>query len=159
MSEQVKAVPEGFHTITPAIVVKGAATAIDFYKQAFGAEEVSRMDGPDGIVMHAELRIGNSMLMMSDEFPQYGAAGPETIGGSPVTLCLYVDDCDAVFNRAVEAGATVKMPPADQFWGDRYAKLSDPFGHSWSISTHIKDLTHDEVMEAAAVAMSAAPCE
>jgi uncharacterized glyoxalase superfamily protein PhnB len=156
MSEQVKAVPDGFHTITPAIVVRGAAKAIDFYKQAFGAEVIGRMDAPDGKVMHAEIRIGNSMLMLSDEYPEWGANGPETIGGTPVSLCLYVEDCDTVFNRAVEEGATIKMPPSDQFWGDRYAKVSDPFGHTWSIATHIKDLTHDEVMQAAAVAMSGA---
>ena len=134
MSDPVKPIPDGFHTITPALVVKGAAKAIEFYKKAFGAEEIARLDGPGGSVMHAELRIGSSMFMLSDEFPDFGAVGPEAIGGTPVSLCLYVEDCDATFNRAVEAGATTKVPPADQFWGDRYGKVADPFGHSWSIA-------------------------
>ena len=147
MSDGVKAVPEGYYTVTPAIVVKGAAKAIEFYKQAFGAEELFRMDGPDGSVGHAEIRIGNSKIMLSDEFPDWGVKGPEALGGSPVNLFLYVEDCDAVFNRAVEAGATVSMPLADQFWGDRYGKLTDPFGHSWSVATHIKDLTPEEIQK------------
>lgn len=150
MSEQVKPVPEGFHTLTPAIVVREAAKAIEFYKTAFGAEEIARLDGPGGTVAHAELRIGNSMLMLSDECPEFGAQGPEAFGGSPVSLCLYVEDCDAVFNRAVEAGATVKKPLEDQFWGDRYGQVADPFGHTWSVLTHIKDVSADEMKQAMA---------
>jgi uncharacterized glyoxalase superfamily protein PhnB len=155
MATEVKTVPDGFHTITPALVVRDAARAIEFYQNAFGAEIVVKLDGPGGAVMHAELKIGNSMLMLSDEFPDWGAVGPQTIGGSPVTLCLYVDDCDAIFSRAVEAGATAKMPPSDQFWGDRYGKLEDPFGHAWSVATHIKDMTQEEVEKAATAAMAA----
>ncbi len=157
MADGVKAVPEGNHTLTPAIVVRGAEKAIEFYKQAFGAEELSRMASPDGKIGHAELRIGDSKIMMSDEYPDYGVKSPETIGGSPVNLFLYVEDCDTVFNRAVEAGATVAMPLADQFWGDRYGKLTDPFGHSWSVATHIKDMTEEELKVAAAAAMSGDP--
>lgn len=153
MSQQENAVPHGFNTLTPHIVVRGAANAIEFYKNAFGAEEIARMPGPDGKLMHAEMRIGNSMLMLADEFPEYGAKGPETVGGSPVTLSLYVEDADATFNRAVEAGATVRMPLADQFWGDRYGQVVDPFGHIWAVAAHIKDLTPEEMQAAAAEAM------
>ena len=155
MPEQVKRVPEGFHTVTPHLVIRDAAKAIDFYTRAFGAEELVRMPGPEGKLMHAEIKIGDSILMISDEFLEWGAKGPEAIGGSPVTINLYVEDSDAVFNRAVEAGATVRMPLADQFWGDRYGQLVDPFGHVWSVATHIKDLTPEEMSAAAAAAMSA----
>ena len=155
MSEQVKAVPEGYHTLTPHLVVRDAAKAIDFYKQAFGAKEIARMPLPDGKKLgHAELQIGDSRLMLADEFLEWGSKGPEAIGGSPVTLSIYVEDCDAVFNRAVEAGATVKMPLADQFWGDRYGQVVDPFGHVWAVATHVKDLTLEEIQQAAAVAMA-----
>jgi len=154
MSHTVKPIPEGFRTLTPAIVCRGAADAITFYQKAFGAEVLTRMEGPGGTIMHAELRIGDSIFMLSDEFIEYGAVGPSE-NGSPVTLCLYVADCDAVFQQAIDAGATAKMPPADQFWGDRYGKLADPFGHSWSVATHIKDMTDEEVAAAAAEAMSA----
>jgi uncharacterized glyoxalase superfamily protein PhnB len=160
MSDQVKAIPDGFHSVTPALVVRDGAKAIDFYKSAFGAEEISRMPSPDGKVMHAEIRIGDSIVMLSDEFPDWGVVGPETLGGTTGSLNIYVEDCDAVFNRAIEAGATSKMPVADQFWGDRYGKVTDPFGHSWGILTHIKDMTDEEVQEAAAAAMAAQPgCE
>lgn len=152
-------IPEGFHTLTPHLVVRGAAEAIDFYKKAFGAEETFRMPGPGGRLMHAELRIGNSALMLADEAPEWGSNGPATIGGSPVTLSMYVEDCDKVYDQAVAAGATVKMPVADMFWGDRYGQLVDPFGHIWAICTHVKDLTPEEMQEAAAKAFSAGGCE
>ncbi|HQR37372.1 MAG TPA: VOC family protein [Blastocatellia bacterium] len=154
-----KGIPEGFHTLTPHLVVRGAADALEFYKKAFGAEEIHRMPGPDGKLMHAELKIGNSMLMLADEFPEWGSKGPESIGGSPVVLSLYVEDCDTVYNQAVEAGATVRMPLADQFWGDRYGQLTDPFGHIWGVCTNIKQLTPEEINEAAKAAMGGAPCE
>ena len=155
MSEQVKAIPDGFHSVTPGLVVRGGIEALEFYKAAFGAEVIARMDTPDGKLMHAEFRIGNSIVMLGEECPDWGVVAPETLGGSPVSLNIYVEDCDAVFNRAVEAGATVKMPVADMFWGDRYGKITDPFGHSWGILTHVKDLTEDEVKAAAAEAMAA----
>lgn len=149
-------IPEGHHAITPHLVIKGAAEAIDFYKGAFGAEEVCRMpwNGPGGGVKvgHAELRIGDSRLYLADEFPEYGSTGPN--GHSPVTIHLYVTDADAAFARAVEAGATVTMPPADVFWGDRYGKLVDPFGHHWSIAEHLEDLTPEQVAERMATAMA-----
>src|SRR4029078_140746 len=148
-----KPIPDGFHSLTPHIVVKGAAKAIDFYKQAFGAEEINRAAMPDGSIMHALLRVGDSMLMLNDEFPQMHAMGPTSIGGTPVTLHLYVQDADKTLQRAVQAGATAKMPIADMFWGDRYGIVSDPFGHDWAIATHTKDLTPDQIMAAAKASM------
>jgi PhnB protein len=155
-------IPEGHHTITPHLIVKGASEAIDFYKRAFGAEELGRMPmpGPDGTTRlgHAELQIGDSRLFLADDFPEYGSNGPQ--GGSAVTIHLYVTDADTVFNRAVEAGATVAMPLADMFWGDRYGKLVDPFGHHWSIATHLEDLTIEQMGERMAAAFGgAAPCD
>ncbi len=142
-------IPDGTHTITPHLIVKGAAEAIEFYKRAFGAEELCRMPfpGPDGQVKlgHAALRIGDSRLMLADEFPECGGFGP--VGNSPVTIHLYVTDADAAFERAVEAGATVRMPLADMFWGDRYGQVVDPFGHSWSIAEHLEDLTPEQMEE------------
>lgn len=152
MSEKVNPIPEGYRSVTPHIVVRGADKAVEFYKSAFGAEELFRMPGPDGKLMHAELKIGDSIVMIADEFPEWGSNSPLTIGGSPVTLHLYVEDCDAAFNRAVETGATVKMAPNDAFWGDRYAQVVDPFGHVWSVATHVKDVTPEE-MGAAMAAM------
>lgn len=154
----VKPIPDGFHTITPHIVVKGAAKAIDFYKAAFGAEELGRHAMPDGSIMHALLKIGDSMLMLNDEFPMMGAKGPQSIGGTSVTMNLYVQDADKAWARAVKAGATVKMPIADMFWGDRYGIVSDPFGHAWSIATHKVDLTPAQIMEASKTAMGGKPC-
>jgi len=150
MAGKVKAIPDGFHTLSPHIVVRDAGKAIEFYKKAFGAEEVCRMAGPDGkSVMHAELKIGNSMFMLCEEFPEM-CRSPQSIGGSPVTLHLYVEDADAVYQRAVKAGATATMPLADQFWGDRYGKLKDPYGHEWSVATHVKDVSPEECAKAAA---------
>ena len=145
MSQTVKAVPQGFHTLTPHLVVRNADQAIEFYKKAFGAEvigDVARM--PNGKVMHALLRIGDSNLMLNDEMPEMGAMAPAS-GSSPVTIHIYTPDVDAAFNRATSAGAQVKMPLADQFWGDRYGVVTDPSGHQWSIAAHVKDLSPDEI--------------
>ena len=153
-------IPDGHHAITPHLVIKGASEAIDFYKRAFGAEELSRMPfpNPDGTMKlgHAELKIGDSRLFLADEFPDYGSVGPGA--SSPVTLHLYVTDADATFAQAVEAGATVSMPLADMFWGDRYGKVIDPFGHHWSIAEHLEDLTPEQ-MEEKMAAITGAPCE
>jgi PhnB protein len=141
----VKPVPDGYHTITPALTIRDAAKAIEFYKTAFGATERGVMKGPDGKVLHAELMIGDSIIMLSDEFPQYGALSPESTGSTSSSLHIYLDGVDAAFDRAVKAGATVTMPVMDQFWGDRYGQLRDPFGHKWSIGTHIADLSMDDM--------------
>lgn len=138
-------IPRGYHTITPHLVCRNAAGAIEFYKKAFGAKELGRMSMPGGGVAHAEMQIGDSRLMLADESPEMGATAPETVGGSPVHIFLYVRNVDAVFNQAVKAGATAAMPPTDMFWGDRYAKLSDPFGHKWSMATHIEDMSMKEM--------------
>lgn len=137
------------NSITPHLVCEGAADAIAFYKQAFGAVELMRLAGEDGRVMHAALKIGDSTLMLADDFPQYdGGKGPKALQGSPVTLHLYSPDVDAAFQQAVDAGAVVRMPPADMFWGDRYSQVTDPFGHHWSIATHLKDMTPEEMAAA-----------
>jgi uncharacterized glyoxalase superfamily protein PhnB len=150
MQNRIKPIPDGYHTLTPHLVVKGASQAIEFYKKAFGAEELRRMPGPDGkSIMHAELNIGDSRLMLVDEFPEMDCRGPQTIGGTPVTIHMYVEDVDAAFNKAVAAGAQVRMPVADMFWGDRYGVLADPFGHSWSMATHKEDLSREEVTKRA----------
>jgi PhnB protein len=146
MTHRIKPIPEDFHTITPHLVVKGASQAIEFYQKAFGAEEILRMPGPDGkTIMHAQLKIGDSLLFLADECPQRGSHGPEIGGGSPVTIHLYVEDVDSVFNAALAAGAQPIMPPEDMFWGDRYGRLSDPFGHAWSLATHKEDLKPEEM--------------
>ncbi len=145
MVSKVKPVPEGYHTATPYLVVRGAAKAIEFYKNAFGATELMRMAGPNGGIMHSELKIGDSIIMMSDEDPKRGIRGPESLGGSPMSLYLYVDDCDKVFNQAVGAGATATTPLKDQFYGDRSGAIKDPFGHSWHIATHKEDVSMDEI--------------
>jgi len=145
-----KPIPDGYRTMTPHLVLRDAAATMEFYKKAFGAEEIGRMPGPDGKVMHAEMRIGDSRFMVNDEFPEMGARSPVSIGGSPVTVHLYVPDADAVFNSAVAAGAKVKMPLADQFWGDRYGQVEDPSGHLWSIATHKEDLSSEQIAERAA---------
>jgi PhnB protein len=146
MTHSIKAIPQGMHTITPHLVVKGATQAIEFYKKAFGAEELVRMPGPDGkSIMHAQLRIGDSSLFLVDEMPEMGCRGPVIGSGSPVTIHLYVEDVDAVFSAALAAGAEQRMPPEDMFWGDRWGKLVDPFGHEWSVATHKEDLTPAEI--------------
>jgi PhnB protein len=154
----VKPVPDGLHTVTPHLVVKGGKEAIEFYQKAFGAEVRSCKPGPDGRVMHAELKIGDSVLYLADAFPEYGSHGPRD-GSSPVTIHLAVEDADAVFNQAVAAGATVTMPLDNMFWGDRYGKLVDPFGHHWSVATHLEDLTDEQINQrAAAIFGGHEPC-
>jgi uncharacterized glyoxalase superfamily protein PhnB len=144
----VKAVPEGYHTLTPSLTIRDAARAIEFYKQAFGAVEKGVAKGPDGKVMHAELRIGDSLIMLADEFPEFGSLSPQTIGGSGSGLHIYVEDVDTAFDRAIGAGGVVEMPVAEMFWGDRFGKLVDPFGHKWSIATHVRDMSPEEIEEA-----------
>ena len=141
-------IPQGMHSVTPHLVCAGAAKAIEFYKQAFGAEEGARLPGPDGRLMHASVKIGDSQVMLVDEMPEWGALGPKSLKGTPVTIHLYVEDVDAFVERAVKAGAKVTMPVADQFWGDRYGKLEDPFGHHWSVATHVRDVSMEEVQSA-----------
>jgi len=145
---KAKPIPEGMRSVTPHLVCAGAAAAIDFYKKAFGAVEQGRMAGPDGRLMHAMVRIGDSAVMLVDEMPEWGALGPKALKGSPVTIHLYVDDADAFVKRAVQAGAKVTMPVAEQFWGDRYGRIEDPFGHRWSIATHVRDVTPEEMKQA-----------
>ena len=146
---KVKAVPKGFRTATPQLVIDGCANAIEFYKKAFNAKELMRMPTPDGRVGHAEIKIGNSIIMMSDEWPEAGARSPKSIGGSGSSIYLYVRNCDRVFKRALKAGATGQMEPTDMFWGDRMAKVTDPFGHVWGIATHKEDLTPEQLAERA----------
>jgi PhnB protein len=149
----VKPVPEGYHTVTPHLTVRGAARAIEFYTRAFGAEEVARMPGPDGRRMHAALRIGDSVVFLNDEFPEFGGSpSPAGLGGTPVTIHLYVDDVDALFARAVAAVAAVRMPLEDAFWGDRYGKVADPFGHEWSLASRKEVLTPQEMARRAKAA-------
>jgi PhnB protein len=138
---KVEAVPKAYGSLTPGLAIRGAAAAISFYVKAFGAKELSRMPGPDGKLMHAELKIGDRILMLGEESPEMGSPSPQTLGGSPVSIMHYVKDVDAVFARAVAAGAKSLFPPADMFWGDRYGQVVDPFGHRWSIATHKADLT------------------
>ena len=147
MSATVQPIPEGMATVTPHLVCAGAAQAIEFYKKAFGAIETARLPGPDGKIMHAAVKIGDSNVMLVDEFPAYGSVGPNALKGSPVTLHLYVKDVDAAFAKAVDAGAAVKMPLADMFWGDRYGQITDPFGHIWSMATHKRDMTPEQMAE------------
>jgi uncharacterized glyoxalase superfamily protein PhnB len=153
----VKAIPEGYHTLTPYMTVRDAAGAIAFYKQAFGAVERGVMKGPDGKIMHAELRIGDSIVMLADEFPDFGSLSPQSIGGTGMGLHIYVEDVDSAFDRAVGAGATIEMPVSDMFWGDRYGKLLDPFGHKWSIATHTRDMSTEEIEEAQEEVMKQMP--
>ncbi|MBV9157227.1 MAG: VOC family protein [Acidobacteriaceae bacterium] len=144
MAGQVNPVPEGYRTVTPYLVVDDANGALEYYKKAFGATAVVKMDGPGGKISHAEFRIGDSMLMMSDEMPR-GPRSPKSLGGSPVSIFLYVNDVDSVFKQAVDAGAKGNMPPQDMFWGDRFGKLTDPFGHEWALATHIEDVAPEEM--------------
>jgi peroxiredoxin Q/BCP len=142
---KVKPIPEGYHSITPSLIIKNAAKAIEFYKTAFGATELFRMDQPDGRVGHAEIKIGDSPIMLADEFPELNYVSPQTLGGSPVSLMIYVEDVDAVFKRAIGAGASERKAVADQFYGDRSGSLVDPFGHVWHIATHKEDVTPEEM--------------
>ena len=144
----VKPIPEGMHTVTPHLVCAGATEAIEFYQKAFGATEPSRVPGENGKLMHASVRIGDSVVMLNEEMPEWGAFGPKSLKGSAVTIHLYVENADAVFEQAVAAGARVTMPLDDMFWGDRYGKVEDPFGHQWSIGTHVRDVTPEEMQKA-----------
>jgi PhnB protein len=146
---QVKAIPEGMHTITPHLICAGAADAIAFYQKAFGAVERGRLAGPGGKLIHAAVKIGDSTVMLMDEFAEMGALGPKALKGSSVTIHLYVDDVDAVFARAIASGAKEKMAPQDMFWGDRYGQVEDPFGHCWSMATHIRDVSPEEMQQGA----------
>ena len=150
MAKRAKAVPEGCHTVTPYLTVRGADRAIEFYKKAFGAKELMRMPGLGGkSIMHAEIKIGDSRIFLSDEFPEMGSRSPQSLGGTANSLHLYVEDVDAAFKKAIAAGAKVQMPVADMFWGDRYGKLIDPFGHEWGLATHKEDLTPREIRKRA----------
>ncbi len=145
MAKKTPAIPKGLHTVTPSLFVAGAAKAIDFYKKALGAEERMRFPAPDGSIMHAELKIGDSVIMLGDEMPDQGGRGPKSIGGTPVSFFVYGEDVDAAWKRAVDAGAKELVPLADQFWGDRTGCLEDPFGHQWWLAQHKQDLTPDEL--------------
>jgi PhnB protein len=150
--KKVKPVPDGYHTITPYLATRDASAAIEYYKSVFGAEELCRMPGADGRIGHAELRIGDSVVMLSDEHPEIGARGPRSLGGTPVSLMLYVADVDAVVQRAVAAGAKLTRPVEDRFYGDRNGAIEDPFGHVWFVATHIEDVPPDEMARRAAKA-------
>jgi len=154
MPREVKPVPAGYHTVTPYLTVNDASRAIDFYKRAFGAQETVRMQGPPGKIGHAELKIGDSMIMLADEMPGSGCRAPQSLGGSTVNIFMYVTDVDSTFKQAVNAGAKVETAPADMFWGDRFGKLTDPFGHSWSVATHKEDVAPEEMQKRAQAAMS-----
>jgi PhnB protein len=145
MAKKAQAIPKGYHTVTPSIVVAGADKAIDFYTKAFGAEEIMRFPGPDGAIMHAEIRIGDSIVMLGDEMPEQGGRSPKSFGGTPVSFFVYREDVDAAWDQAVNAGAKTIMPLADQFWGDRTGCLEDPFGHRWWLAQHVQDLTPEEL--------------
>jgi PhnB protein len=150
MNPKVRPIPEGYETPTPYLIVDGAAAAIDFYKTAFGATEIMRMPNPDGKIGHADLMIGGGHIMLADASPDMGVRGPEAFGGSPVSLCIYVEDVDRVVGRAVAAGAKLTRPVADQFYGDRTGGLTDPFGHSWYFMTHVEDVSNEEMEKRAA---------
>ncbi len=150
-----KPIPEGYHSVTPYLTLDDASAAIDFYKRAFGAKERMRMDGPDGKVGHAELEIGNSLVMLADTFPQASTRPPSELGGTSASVFLYVEDVDAVVQRAADEGATITSEVADQFWGDRFGSIKDPFGHSWSIATHVEDVSPEDMAERVKEAMAA----
>jgi len=149
---KVNPIPEGYHSVTPYLSIKGAAKAIDYYKQVFGATELFRMAAPDGKIGHAEIKIGNSPIMLADEFPEMEFVSPQTLGGSPIGLMIYVDDVDTMFNQAISAGATEVKPLQDQFYGDRSGTIKDPFGHVWTIATHVEDVAPEELQKRAAAA-------
>lgn len=154
---EVQPVPPGFHTLTPHLTVRDADKALEFYKNALGAEVLNVARTPDGKVLHAMLRIGDSPLMLNDEFPEMGGLSPLSTGGSGVTIHIYTENVDQAFDRAVNAGAKIKMPLMDQFWGDRYGIVTDPFGHSWSLATHIKDMSPEEMQRGQDEAMAKMP--
>ena len=154
MASQTRQIPEGFHTVTPYLVVRDAAGAIDFYKQAFGAEELFRLEGPPGKIGHAEIKIGDSIIMLADEMESGNCRSPQSLGGTAVNILLYVKDVDQVFNQAVSAGAEVAMPLDDMFWGDRYGQVTDPFGHSWALATHKEDIPPEELQKRAQMAFA-----
>jgi PhnB protein len=152
MANKPKSIPDGYHGATPYLIVNDAAAAIEFYKKAFGATELMRMPKPNGKIGHAEIKIGDSPIMLADEAPEVGARSPRTIGGSPVSILLYVDDVDTTFTKAVNGGAKVQRPVADQFYGDRTGGVEDPFGHLWYIATHVEDVSPEEMKKRAAAA-------
>jgi len=159
MAVKTKPIPEGFHAVTPHLVVRGAGEAIEYYKKAFGAVERFRMLGPDGkSIMHAELMIGDSIIFLCDEFPNMETKSPATLHGSPVTIHLYVEDVDAVFNRALSEGGKAAMPLQDMFWGDRFGEIEDPFGHHWSIASHVEDVAPEEIERRGAEAFASHAC-
>jgi uncharacterized glyoxalase superfamily protein PhnB len=145
MAKQAQAIPKGYHTVTPSLCVAGGPKAIDFYKQAFGAQDIMRFPGPDGLLMHAEIRIGDSVVMLSDEMPDMGGKSPKSYGGTPVGFFIYTENVDAAWKKAIDAGGKSVMPLADQFWGDRTGCIEDPFGHRWWLAQHIQDLTPEEI--------------
>lgn len=140
-----QSIPAGYHSVTPYLIIKGAAAAIDFYKRAFGAAELMRMESPDGRIGHAEIKIGDSAIMLADEYPEMGFRSPQSLGGAGVSLMVYLDDVDVVFDRAIGAGARELQPVKDQFYGDRSGTLQDPFGHLWTIATHMEDVPAEEM--------------
>ena len=148
----VKPIPEAYHTVTPYLIIEGAAAAIEFYKKAFGAKELFRFPAPEGKIGHAEIKIGDSPIMLADAYPDMGYNGPKSLGGSPVSLMIYVENVDTVFNQAVEAGATVKEAVSDKFYGDRSGSLIDPYGHVWHVSTHKEDVSMEEMEKRAKAA-------
>lgn len=154
MPSSIHPIPKGYHSITPYLVVNDAARAIDFYKRAFGAQEKMRMDGPGGKIAHAELKIGDSIIMLSDEMPGSGTRSPRSLGGSAASVFLYVENVDTVFKQAVSAGAKADAEPSDMFWGDRYGKVTDPFGHQWSLATHKEDVAPEEMAKRTKEAMA-----
>lgn len=149
MKKSTSPIPTGFHTVTPSLIVRNAAEAIEFYKKALGAEEIMRMAGPDGKIGHAELKIGDSIIFLTDENPSMGCKSPQTLGGAAGNLYLYVEDVDTAFQRAIDAGGKVTMPVTDMFWGDRFGNFTDPYGHTWGLSTHTQDMTPEEMEQGA----------
>lgn len=154
MTSNVKPIPDGYHSLTPYLIIKGASEAIEFYQKAFGATELFRMAQPDGRIGHAEIKIGDSAIMLADEFPEMGHKSPTSLGGSPISLLLYVEDVDAVYAQAISSGAKQDRPVEDKFYGDRGGSLIDPFGHIWHIATHVEDLSPEEMQQRAASASS-----
>ncbi len=150
MASKVRPIPEGYHTVTPHLITKNAAKALEFYKKAFGATELMRHPGPQGKIMHAEIKVGNSILMLADEFPEMGAVSPESVGGCPVTFYVYVEDVDATVAQSIAAGAKQKEPVKVEFYGDRRGEVTDPFGYTWYIATHVEDVSPEELAKRAA---------